>query len=77
MVVGTAFVGLGMTICAVVVVLSSLQERWRPVPQGPRMRQPRVIWLQRKQTVNDETFFSYAITPMEVFMPSIYCVPMR
>ena len=66
MVLGTAFVGIGMTMCAAVVILSSRQERWRPVPQGPRMRRPRVIWLQRKQTVNDETFFPYAITPMEV-----------
>ncbi|KAL8786376.1 MAG: hypothetical protein Q9195_008241 [Heterodermia aff. obscurata] len=65
MTIGTAFVGLGMTLCATVVVLSSRQERWRPVPQGPNMRRPRVIWLQRKQTVNDETFFPYAMTPME------------
>ena len=66
MTVGTAFVGIGMAMCATVVVLSSRQERWRPVPQGPNMRRPRVIWLQRKQTVNDETFLPYAMTPMEV-----------
>ena len=66
MIAGTVSVGIGMTMCATVVVLSSRQERWRPIPQGPRKRRPRVIWLQRKQTVNDETFFPYAITPMEV-----------
>ena len=71
MAVGTAFVGIGMALCAAVVVLSSRQERWTPIPQGPRMRRPRVVWLQRKQTVNDETFFPYAITPVEVCILSI------
>ena len=66
MAIGTACVGLGMTMCASVVILNSRQERWRAIPRHQDGRQPRVTWLQRKQTVNDEVFLPYAITPIQV-----------
>ena len=69
MMIGTLLVGMGMTMCAWVVISSSKQERWYLTSQVPDSRSPRVVWLQRKQTVNDETFLPYGMRPLRVSPP--------
>ena len=66
MMFGTLLVEMGMAMCAWVVISSSRQERWYLTSQVPDSRLPRVIWLQRKQTVNDETFLPYGLSSMRV-----------
>ena len=58
---GTGLVFTGMVICAWIVVSSSRQETWLPRAQNGRT--PRLVWLQSRQTVNDESFPPYAIFP--------------
>lgn len=67
MAAGTSLVSLGMTICAFIVVASSRRETWitRYVHSG----NPELVWLQRQQVVNDETFPAIALFPKD---PKIY-----
>ena len=64
---GTSLVFLGMTICAFIVVASSRRETW--MTRHIRSGNPELVWLQRQQVVNDETFPAIALFPKD---PKIY-----
>ncbi|KAH8812397.1 hypothetical protein F5884DRAFT_855694 [Xylogone sp. PMI_703] len=54
---GTLVLVIGMLICADVVE-SSTQEKRYPAGQG---KEARMVWLQKAQTVSDQSFDSFAI----------------
>ncbi|KAH6716219.1 hypothetical protein BKA61DRAFT_340190 [Leptodontidium sp. MPI-SDFR-AT-0119] len=51
----------GMLICSHVIENSTLETRYRPVAG----KEARIVWLQRSETVNDQSFDSFAIFPTD------------
>lgn len=59
--IGTLGIVFGMYICACIVEESTKETNWVPTDQFKSKGTPRIIWVQKKQTVGDQGFQSFAI----------------
>lgn len=67
--IGSILLFIGMFICSFVIENSTIEFVWKRCSGGIReqdpatveSKRPRLIWLQRAQRVNDQTFGSFAI----------------
>ncbi|KAK7420559.1 hypothetical protein QQX98_002758, partial [Neonectria punicea] len=57
--VGTLLLVAGMLLCSHVVESSTDEKRYR----GGQMKKARIVWLQKTQTVSDQSFDSFALYP--------------
>lgn len=62
-VIGTLGLMIGMYLCAYVVEKSTKETSWVPCPEYESGGQgtPRVMWIQKSQTVGDQGFRSFVI----------------
>ncbi|RSL58762.1 hypothetical protein CEP53_006033 [Fusarium sp. AF-6] len=69
--VGSVLVSIGTGICSFIVEHSTIEHSWEAVNRAgpktngektkPQHNAPRLIWVQRYQTVNDQSFKGYVI----------------
>ncbi|KAL9106123.1 MAG: hypothetical protein Q9227_008823 [Pyrenula ochraceoflavens] len=63
---GTCLVSFGMVLCSWLVQKSSINEVWSLYNPFERRKRPiKLMWLQRRQVVNDQLFPSFAIECLE------------
>ncbi|KAI9770168.1 MAG: hypothetical protein M1839_003270 [Geoglossum umbratile] len=60
MAVGTVVLVVGMMICSYVVEQSTVERKWI-VPEGEPLQEARVMWLQKKHVVSDQSFNSFVL----------------
>ncbi|RSL78383.1 hypothetical protein CEP51_008242 [Fusarium floridanum] len=69
--VGSVLLSIGTGICSFIVEHSTIEHSWEAVNRAgpktdgekakPQLNAPRLIWVQRYQTVNDQSFKGYVI----------------
>lgn len=61
---GSVLLSIGTGLCSFIVEHSTIEHAWQAVNKAgakPEDIAPRLIWIQRFQTVNDQSFKGYAI----------------
>ena len=58
---GTLLLVLGMMICSYTIEQSTIERLWLPIKNSANQPELGIIWLQRKQSVNDQSFDPFLI----------------
>ena len=57
-IIGSLLLSGGMAICSMAIEKSTVEFMWEPSEKNDA---PRILWVQRSQRVNDQTFDSYVL----------------
>ena len=59
--VGTLGLTVGMFLCGYIIEKSTKELKWKPAHHRPCDPRPRIVWVQKSQTVGDQGFRSFLI----------------